>query len=136
MNLGSIVIAYVTGLLAPGYLCARLLGSRAAWACAVPLSTLILMLGALLLSTAGVPLRFGPMLAWQLLVCGALAAALKWRPPTIAAKGTEPAPPATVPGGGRWPERMLMGVIAVMALLSLHRGLLAPLSGFDVLFRW
>jgi len=139
MSVCLIVIAYVAGLVAPGYLCARWLGGRPAWALAVPLSLLWLLAGVLTLDAVGVPLRVGPMLAWELAV-GALFAALAWKwPPAAITPASQPESRVGDPAysrGGRWLDRMLIAGLVLAALVAVERGFMAPLSGFDVPFRW
>jgi hypothetical protein len=137
--------ALTIGWIVPGYLLARLLGSRAAWACAVPLSMVILLAGVMVLDATGVPLRFAPALAWELAVIALLAlASWRWR---WRWRGREPAPdaapePISEPdGAGAHPlligsRRLLIAGVAVVASLAVVRGYLAPLAGPDVGVRW
>jgi hypothetical protein len=132
--------AYAVGLVAPGYLLARVLGSRTAWAYAVPLSTGLLLLGVLALDAIAVPVRLGPVLAWELALVVALAFAL-WRGRRRPTGGSAPAPLAAFDGpevGPAFARRdwLVIGGTAVVAGLVALRGLLAPLTGFDVAFRW
>jgi hypothetical protein len=133
------LIAHATGLVAPGWLAARLLGWRAgwAWAAAVPLSMLFLFCGAGLFDALGVPLRLGPMAAWVLAGNAALALALwKW-PARATAPAAPESPAAPEPSSAvRWQTWLLLGGVAVMVALAVWRGFLAPLSGFDTTFRW
>ena len=129
-----VIIAYATGLVAPGWLAARLLGWRPVWAwtAAVPLSMLFLLLGVELLDAMGIALHLGPMAAWVLAGNAGLAFALwKWPPP-------EPAPAAVPPRvqDGRWSNWLLLAGVVLLGGLAVHRGLLAPLSGYDTPFRW
>ncbi len=132
------LVAHAAGLVAPGWLAARLLGWRSAWAAAaaVPLSMLFLLCGVEFFDAVGVPLRLGPMAAWVLAGNAALAYAL-WKWP---ARETAPAvPEAPVPepsSADRWQMLLLLGGVAVMVALAGWRGFLAPLSGFDTTFRW
>jgi hypothetical protein len=96
---------------------------------------LFLLCGVELFDAVGVPLRLGPMAAWVLTVNAGLVLALwKWPPPTSAlAAATPAAPPAS---DERWTNRLLLTGVALLAVLAVTRGFLAPLSGFDTLFRW
>lgn len=132
------LIAHATGLVAPGWLAARLLGWRAgwAWAAAVPLSMLFLLCGVELFDAIGVPLRLGPMVLWVLAVNGGLAFALwKWPPREVVPAALENSAAAPSPGE-RWQTWLLVGGAALLVVLAVWRGLLAPLSGFDTTFRW
>jgi hypothetical protein len=140
------LVAHAAGLVAPGWLAARLLGWRAAWAwaAAVPLSMLFLLCGVELFDALGVPLRLGPMAAWVLAGNAALAFALwKWPAHEISgadhrsagAENETAAPPANSPAE-RWQTWLLLGGVVLVVALAVWRGLLAPLSGFDTTFRW
>ncbi|MEI6860672.1 MAG: hypothetical protein WCL04_00285 [Verrucomicrobiota bacterium] len=129
-----VIIAYATGLVAPGWLAARLLGWRPVWAwtAAVPLSMLFLLLGVELLDAMGIALHLGPMAAWVLAGNAALVFALwKWPPPESAPAAVPPPVP-----DGRWSSWLLLAGVVLLGGLAVHRGLLAPLSGFDTPFRW
>ncbi len=139
MSFCLIVAAYAIGLVAPGYGCARWLGGRSPWAVAIPLSLLFLLAGVLTLDALGVPLRLGPVLAWELGVTALLAAAAwKSRPaPSITPNQSEN--PVNEPASAqpdRWPDRLLVALLVLTGLVVVERGFMAPLSGYDVPFRW
>jgi hypothetical protein len=133
------LVAHAAGLIAPGWLAARLLGWRAgwAWAAAVPLSMLFLFCGVELFDALGVPLRLGPMAAWVLAGNATLAFALwKWPTPAAASAASEALATPAPSVAERWQTWLLLSGVALMVGLAIWRGLLAPLSGFDTTFRW
>ncbi len=137
MSLSLLLLAYALGLVAPGWLVARLLGAKQPWAMAGPLSMLVLLFGVELFDAAGIPLRAGPMFAWELAVCAALAVALRKWPPRAGPPAVEASGAAIPPAADeRWQNRLLLGGIALLGLLAIARGFMAPLTGFDTLFRW
>jgi hypothetical protein len=135
LNLSLVVVAYVVGLFAPGYLCARLFGARQPWLTALPISMLVLLLGALALDAAGVPLRFGTMLGWVGPVSAVLAV-LNWKLRPHGAITAVPVRPTGESSADRWPAHLLAGGIALLALLAIARAVMTPLMGPDTLFRW
>jgi hypothetical protein len=136
MNWASVgfyfIAAYLLGFIVPGYLGSRLMRVPRPLATALPLSLLILFSGVLVVNAVGLPVRFGPVLVWQLGVTLLLGLGLWLFPPTP----RTPKPPTITPPEQRWPTRVLMGCVALVLLLALVRGIMAPLTGGDIMMRW
>lgn len=126
-TLGAAGAALVLGFFLPGHLLSIALRSRERWATGFVLSLVVLFYGIFALGLLGVPLRFGPVLAYEVMVCTAgWLAARRWGEP---AATRERAPVALVDG-------LMLGATGLLGLLLLLRSTLAPLSGFDTYFRW
>lgn len=136
--LAKAAFGYGTGLILPGYLVGRLLRSRAPWAGALPLSMVVLLAGVLVLDAFGLPVRFATVLAWETLVLLGLGAGL-WsqaRKQPAPAVAREAGPVAGVSRFALPWSGLLIGGIALVGMLAVWRGFLAPLSGGDMVFRW
>jgi hypothetical protein len=117
--------------LAPGYLLARLLGSRSLWPATLIISFLVLFSGAFLAGVCRLPVRFGTVAAYLAVVTGlAAVAAWRWAPPA------SPAGPAEKELLPPWLGRLSLGAAVVIGALLLLRCTLLPLSGIDVQWRW
>ena len=127
----KLLVAYLVGFLAPGYPAARLLGVRPVWCGAFSLSWLSLVLGVILFQIAGLPLTAVGILTWQVAVATGCAAL--WlndkRQLAPMAVNAKPGLPAIA-------RVLLIGLIVLVGATMAWRVALAPLAGFDTLFRW
>jgi len=126
-----LVLAYLFGLIIPGYCTAKLLRCRTPWSAALPLSILILFLGALTLNSLGIRLAFPAVLVWE---CAVLAVfGIIWLKSSVTSAITSDSIDSNPNSPVMYP--LIAGTFLV-ALIAGSVSFMVPLSGADTLTRW
>lgn len=126
----------LVGLIVPGYLVATALRMPAAWAAALPLSSLFICLAITLLQVLGISLGFAAVGALLATVAAAACAAGRSQPPRDRELANVPLSGPHSAILDRIPSLAMIGFVAATVAVFALRVTLYPLSGFDTLWRW
>jgi hypothetical protein len=126
------IVVAILGLIVPGYLLARALDARFAWAAAFPVSALLLTETVIGFAIFGVPIRFGFVLAVLALVTAICAAwwLIRSRRPTETIIGS---PEQST---SKWLVSAVAIQVGIVLIALAFRTTLVPLCGPDTPFRW
>ncbi len=136
MSLGitvRLIIAYLLGLMAPGFPLSMYFGIRPYWCGAFALSWLSLVIGVISFQMVGLPITWGGLCAWQIVVLLAAIVAMR-----CGGRREYPMDLASIdsPHFTNLQRNVLLATIAVMGCVVAVRVAMSPLSGFDTVFRW
>ncbi len=128
-----LLFAYLLGLIAPGYPLAMYLGIVPYWCGAFALSWLSLVIGVISFQMVGLPITWSGLFVWQTVVMLAAIIAIRLR-----GRNDVSIDLASIDRQHftKLQRGILLSGIVLMGCVMAVRVTMAPLSGFDTIFRW